>query len=81
MKKLTAITMLIMAASFAVPPLQAQPPQDVEWTEIYDQMFLKRTPLLGDYAPDVSAFDEKGQPFEFSDTQGKHTVVVFGCLT
>ena len=53
----------------------------VEWTVGYDRMFVDRTPILDDDAPDVGAFDEQGNPFELSDTFGKYTVLVFGCLT
>lgn len=80
-KTVTALMAVFVLVGIAGLPAVAQPPRDVEWTEVYDKMFLKRTPLLDDYAPDVDAFDEQGQPFEFSSTQGKHTVVVFGCLT
>ena len=31
--------------------------------------------------PEVSAFDSEGKPFQLSSTRGKHTVIVFGCLT
>lgn len=59
-------------------PRRPKPP---EWTERYDKLFLERTPMLDDYAPDASGFDEAGNEFELSDTQGKYTVIVFGCLT
>jgi cytochrome oxidase Cu insertion factor (SCO1/SenC/PrrC family) len=60
---------------------QVAPRQPLEWTERYDQLFRERSPIVGDYAPDVSAWDEYGNEFELSATSGKYTVLVFGCLT
>ena len=31
--------------------------------------------------PDLSIFDAKGGKFRLADIKGKHTVIVFGCLT
>lgn len=56
-------------------------PQKLEWTARYNQRFLARSPLLNKPAPDVSVFDEQGNTFSLSRTQGKYTVLVFGCLT
>ena len=56
-------------------------PQTREWTARYDQRFLERAPLLNKAVPDVSVFDEQGNTFSLSRTQGKYTVLVFGCLT
>ena len=53
----------------------------LEWTERFDQRYLEQAPLLNDYAPSVSAFDENGKRFRMRDTEGKYTVIVFGCLT
>ena len=36
---------------------------------------------LGQSLPDVTVFDEAGNKFRVADTKGKHTVIVFGCLT
>ena len=55
--------------------------QRPEWTEMYDRRFRESTPMLDDYAPEVSAFDEHGNEFDLSSTRGKYTVIVFGCLT
>lgn len=38
-------------------------------------------PQPGDPMPDVSGFDDEGNPFELTKLHGKHTVIVFGCLT
>ena len=55
--------------------------QQGEWTEQYDQRFLNRDPKLNTEAPAVSAFDAEGKPFDLANTRGKHTVIVFGCMT
>ncbi len=36
---------------------------------------------VGTPLPDVSIFDETGQPFETSSLRGNYSVLVFGCLT
>lgn len=36
---------------------------------------------LGQTLPDLTVFDEKGEKFRLADVKGKHTVIVFGCLT
>ncbi|MDG2015058.1 MAG: hypothetical protein P8J33_16250 [Pirellulaceae bacterium] len=56
-------------------------PEGVEWTERFNQQFLKRAPLLDQTAPQVSAFNDQGNAFALSRTRGKYTVLVFGCLT
>ena len=38
-------------------------------------------PQPGDLMPDVSGFDAEGNPFNLTKLHGKHTVIVFGCLT
>ena len=38
-------------------------------------------PQPGDAMPEVSGFDDEGNPFELTKLRGKHTVIVFGCLT
>lgn len=43
---------------------------------------LERAGLkLGQKLPDLTVFDEHGGKFRLADIKGKHTVVVFGCLT
>lgn len=46
-----------------------------------DEAFLAKAPLVGDPLPDAQGFDEAGRPFALSDTQGRVTVIVAGCLT
>lgn len=38
-------------------------------------------PSPGQAVPDVAGYDEQGERFELSRLKGKHTVIVFGCLT
>ncbi len=38
-------------------------------------------PQPGDPMPNVAGFDAGGNPFELTKLHGKHTVIVFGCLT
>ncbi len=38
-------------------------------------------PQPGDPMPNVAGFDAEGTPFELTKLHGKHTVIVFGCLT
>ena len=58
---------------------QEEPKQEFE--SKYNEKFLKESPFLGQQAPDPECFDAEGNPFRPSQTRGKHTVVVFGCLT
>lgn len=36
---------------------------------------------VGQQLPDVTIHDAKGKPFRMADLKGKHSVIVFGCLT
>ena len=38
-------------------------------------------PQPGDPMPDVAGFDADGNPLALTKLHGKHTVIVFGCLT
>ena len=53
----------------------------VEFVDRYEERFAKRDPKLGTTIDAVPAFDEKGSKFDWASTRGKHTVIVFGCLT
>ena len=46
-----------------------------------DAKFNRDKPTLGDMIPDVTAYDENGKELKLRDLKGKHTVIVFGCLT
>ena len=52
-----------------------------EFVDRYEKMFANRPPVVGQALPDAAAFDESGDPFELSQTRGKFTVIIFGCLT
>ena len=41
----------------------------------------QRGPAVGDPLPALTGYDADGDTFEFSQLTGKHTVIVFGCLT
>lgn len=43
--------------------------------------FLERSPRIGDLIPDVSGYDEQGEPVSLSDLKGNYTVLISGCLT
>ena len=58
---------------------QEEPKQEFE--SKYNEKFLKESSFLGQQAPDPECFDAEGNPFRLSQARGKHTVVVFGCLT
>ena len=38
-------------------------------------------PQPGDPMPNVAGFDAQGNPLALTKLHGKHTVIVFGCLT
>ena len=47
----------------------------------YDLMFQEREPFVGTEAPVVDAWDENGKSIKAGGVPGKHTVLIFGCLT
>jgi cytochrome oxidase Cu insertion factor (SCO1/SenC/PrrC family) len=53
-----------------------------EFVDQYNKRFEKQKPSIGDSVLDgVVAFDELGKPFPLARLKGKHSVIVFGCLT
>ena len=42
---------------------------------------LRPFPQPGDPMPAVAGFDAEGNPLALTKLHGKHTVIVFGCLT
>ena len=46
-----------------------------------DRQFEKKAPAQGDPLPDLVALDSAGKEFRLRSLKGKHTVLVFGCLT
>lgn len=83
--KLTSIPIALLLLIFCDPLLAKQigPPGDpLEFVDRYNKRFEKQTPLIGDPVLDgLTAFDEHGKTFAFEELKGKHTVIVFGCLT
>lgn len=58
------------------------PGQPTEWAEKFNQRFERRPPLRDAQVFDgLTAFDEQGEKLDFESLKGKHTVIVFGCLT
>lgn len=53
----------------------------VEFVEGMNREFLSRKPLIGEAYKDVKVFDDQGKAMQLSSTRGKHTVLIFGCLT
>ncbi|MEL7498340.1 MAG: hypothetical protein AAFN77_12080 [Planctomycetota bacterium] len=53
-----------------------------EFVDKFNRMFEGRDPKVGaEMFSELSAFDEKGKKLKFDKLKGKHTVIVFGCLT
>ena len=43
--------------------------------------FPQVTQLVGKQLPEINVLDSQGKPMSTSDLRGRHTVLVFGCLT
>lgn len=70
----------IYAACLLTPlPVKGQAKSEFETS--YNANFLKRSSLIDKDAPNMEVYDEKGNGFRLDQSRGKHTVVVFGCLT
>lgn len=52
-----------------------------EFVDSSNSRFLDQDPKIGSLAPDIQAWDESGNEFQLGSTRGKHTVIIFGCLT
>lgn len=53
-----------------------------EFVDQFNKRFNTKPPRVGQQMFDgLKAFDGKGKPFNFESLKGKHTVIVFGCLT
>jgi cytochrome oxidase Cu insertion factor (SCO1/SenC/PrrC family) len=72
---------ILICATLLLSPLNLVSQQKKEFESSRNEGFLKRNPLVNMVAPDVEVFDEQGNPFQLAQSRGKHTVVVFGCLT
>ena len=45
------------------------------------KMLDASVPDVGDKLPDISVYDSKGEKVRLRALEGKHKVIVFGCLT
>ncbi len=79
MKRSLNISLYFLACWFVAQCVYAQAKPEFESS--YNERFLKRSSLIGKDAPNVEVYDESGNRFRLSQSRGKHTVVVFGCLT
>jgi cytochrome oxidase Cu insertion factor (SCO1/SenC/PrrC family) len=61
----------------------AQPPAAAPETprEQVIKSFDRKAPQVGEPLPDVTLLDADGKEFRLASLRGKHTVLVFGCLT
>ena len=78
---LVLIAGLVTQASLMAAPVQEDKKQVEEFADRYEKRFAPRDPKVGSIVADVSAYDEDGDEFALKQTRGKHTVLVFGCLT
>ncbi|MDP1563665.1 MAG: hypothetical protein Q8M16_19975 [Pirellulaceae bacterium] len=62
--------------SWAQPPGRAESPRDA-----VDSAFNRKSPEVGDTVPNLAAYRADGSTVRLHDLKGKHTVLVFGCLT
>ena len=76
-----ALFVLGLISPFQVQGQEKQKEPKQEFESKYNEKFLKESSFLGQQAPDPECFDAEGNPFRLSQARGKHTVVVFGCLT
>ena len=79
MKNITSYLLLtLFICSFTAASLSAQ---TSEFVDKYNKKFLKKDPKIGAELKEVSVFDEQGKPLKLSNTRGKYSVLIFGCLT
>lgn len=56
--------------------------QNMEFVDRFNKQFEGRAPKVGaQMLEELTAFDGAGKEFKFESLKGKHTVIVFGCLT
>ena len=58
--------------------MKDEPKSSVERANVF---YRSQKPAIGDSVETLSAFDESGNEIGFKDLAGKHSVLVFGCLT
>lgn len=71
----------LVCAAVWLSPIPTWGQTKPEFETSYNKSFLKRSSFLNKPAPDVEVYDEQGNAFRLAQSRGKHTVVVFGCLT
>ena len=69
-----------------VRPTDSEPPKKTSGggehpRERVVRIFNATSPAIGEPLPDVTCFDEQGQPFKLRSVKGRFTVLLFGCLT
>ncbi len=79
MKNLLAFGPLVAVVLFS-SAIHAQEKRP-EFAEMYNKRHAKQKPVVGDTLDEVGLFDAAGKKFSTKNLKGKHTVLVFGCLT
>ena len=74
------LALVVTSASFAQKPEQSKKGTRSGMQALRDR-FAKNSPAIGKPLPDVTVVDANGKKFAIKDLRGKHTVLVFGCLT
>ena len=74
--KYLAITLLVLSLPGAAIAQGSR-----EFVDSANSRFLNQDPEIGSLVPDIQAWDESGREFQLGSTRGKHTVIIFGCLT
>ncbi len=46
-----------------------------------DPQFEKKSPVVGELLPDITAYDADGSEFALRSIKDNYSVIVFGCLT
>jgi len=77
MKNLLTFMAATILSATSLSPIYAQQ----EFVDTYNARHLKRKPLVGEIPKPVQVFDSQGKKFSTDSLRGKHSVVVFGCLT
>ena len=72
------ITLVGLIATVSASLLQGQ---KTEFVDGYNARHARKKPVVGDSLKDVKLFDAEGKKFSTKTLKGKHTVLVFGCLT
>lgn len=65
----------------STPTWAQQPGRTESPREAVDSAFNRKSPEVGDTVPNLTAYRADGSTVRLHDLKGKHTVLVFGCLT